>query len=115
MVILLALYLKPVIRLLEEFKYGYANNVTVLNVGRTLKEIAQAISEDDVVINLLGAQIDIAFNTTKTKAIYFTRARNFTRLTVTLNDGTVLKLSENLRYLGVYLNPKLTFQQYVEY
>ena len=74
MVILLALYLKPILKLPKGFKYGYVDDITTLNIGQILVKTIQVTYEDNVLIKVAGTQIDITFNTTKIKVIYFTRA-----------------------------------------
>ena len=54
MVILLALYLKLVLQLLGGRKYGYVNNIIVLNVKYFLKEITRVTTKDNTNVKALG-------------------------------------------------------------
>ena len=53
MAILFALYLELVLRLLGGCKYGYVNDIIVLNVKRSLKEIARATAKDNTDVKAL--------------------------------------------------------------
>ena len=57
----------------------------------------------------------IKLNASKTQAIFFTRRRSFVYLpnSKVISDGHEIQWMSNVRYLGVHLDPKLTFQCHV--
>ena len=110
MAILLALYLEPVLRLPGSRKYGYVDDIVILNIGRSLEETARATAKDDAAVKALRVQLGISFDKEKVEVIYFTRANNPDLPLVVLSVGGTVELREkDLRYLGVRLDRKLTF------
>ena len=62
----------------------------------------------------LGDRNAVVFNDPKTKLMHFHRRRHSPECTVTLPNGTIIKPSTVLRWLGVFFDRKLIFKANVD-
>ena len=55
------------------------------------------------------------FSSEKTKAIRFTRTRRAEEIPTLFLEGTILPYEDNVKYLGIYFDKKLTFDHHINY
>ncbi|KID83767.1 reverse transcriptase [Metarhizium guizhouense ARSEF 977] len=112
--ILFLLYTEPIYRLGNpEGRFGYADDTAILCTGQSLEETSQTASEYLQELVNWGAANGISFDPEKTEVMHFSLRRRETELPVC--HGDVEKQPEAaMRWLGLWLDRKLTFKTHVE-
>ncbi|KJZ77303.1 hypothetical protein HIM_03027 [Hirsutella minnesotensis 3608] len=112
--ILFLLYTEPIYRLGNpEGRFGYADDTAILCVGQSLEQTSQKASEYLQELVNWGAANGILFDPEKTEVMHFSPRRRETKPPV--RHGDVEKQPETaMRWLGLWLDRKLTFKTHVE-
>ncbi|KID59415.1 reverse transcriptase, partial [Metarhizium hybridum] len=112
--ILFLLYTEPIYRLGNpEGRFGYADDTAILCTGQSLEETSRIASEYLQELVNWGAANGISFDPEKTEVMHFSLRRRETELPV--RHGDVEKQPEAaMRWLGLWLDRKLTFKAHVE-
>ncbi|KJZ69641.1 hypothetical protein HIM_10980 [Hirsutella minnesotensis 3608] len=112
--ILFLLYTEPIYRLGNpEGRFGYADDTAILCVGQSLEQTSQKASEYLQELVNWGAANGISFDPEKTEVMHFSPRRRETKPPV--RHGDVEKRPETaMRWLGLWLDRKLTFKTHVE-
>ncbi|KFG77534.1 hypothetical protein MANI_024396 [Metarhizium anisopliae] len=112
--ILFLLYTEPIYRLGNpEGRFGYADNTAILCTGPSLEETSQTASEYLQELVNWGAANGISFDPKKTEVMHFSPRRRKTEPPV--RHGDVEKQPEAaMRWLGLWLDRRLTFKTHVE-
>ncbi|EXU95447.1 reverse transcriptase domain protein [Metarhizium robertsii] len=112
--ILFLLYTEPIYRLGNpEGRFGYADDTAILCTGQSLEETSRIASEYLQELVNWGAANGISFDPEKTEVMHFSLRRRETELPV--RHGDVEKQPEAaMRWLGLWLDRKLTFKTHVE-
>ncbi|KJZ68988.1 hypothetical protein HIM_11629 [Hirsutella minnesotensis 3608] len=112
--ILFLLYTEPIYRLGNpEGRFGYADDTAILCVGQSLEQTSQKASEYLQELVNWGAANGISFDPEKTEVMHFSPRRRETKPPVRHAD--VEKQPETaMRWLGLWLDRKLTFKTHVE-
>ncbi|KAF5606675.1 endonuclease reverse transcriptase [Fusarium subglutinans] len=93
-------------------RLGYADNTTMIRIGKTLTETAQLATNDLAEIIQEGKKRGILFGPEKTEVMHFTRKHHKESPTIT-HKGRVVKAEGEIRWLGVWFDRKLTFRNHV--
>ena len=112
--ILFLLYTEPIYRLGNpEGRFGYADDTAILCTGQSLEETSRTASDYLQELVNWGTANGISFDPEKTEVMHFSRRRQETELPV--RHGDVEKQPEAaMRWLGLWLDRKLTFKTHVE-
>ena len=93
-------------------RFSYADDFGIIGFGRTITESAAAAqSEVDHLLEWAGKNA-VAFDTSKSEVIQFPARCREPAKGIYIN-GTLIEPSEYVRWLGVYLDPRLTFKHHV--
>ncbi|KAH8193506.1 hypothetical protein TruAng_012328 [Truncatella angustata] len=114
--ILYMLYTEPICGKLgtRRRRFGYADDIGILNVGTTLQETAAEATEQLIELVDWGQDNGVEFDPAKTEIMHFSRKRDTNNPIVT--HGTTRKMAEpSMRWLGVFLDRKLTFRDHVKH
>ncbi|RKL06834.1 hypothetical protein BFJ70_g16980 [Fusarium oxysporum] len=112
--ILFLLYTEPIYRLGNpQGRFGYADDTATLSVGDTVDETtAMASSSVDEMVRW-GAANGVSFDPKKTEVMHFSRSK--LRTAPVVHHGGVEKHPESaLRWLGIWLDSRLSFRLHVE-
>jgi ribonuclease HI len=112
--ILFLLYTEPIYRLGNpQGRFGYADDTAILSVGDTVDETtAMASSSVDEMVRW-GAANGVSFDPKKTEVMHFSRSK--LRTSPVVHHGGVEKHPESaLRWLGIWLDSRLSFRLHVE-
>ena len=90
--------------------FGYADDLGILSIGDTLAETADATRQAYEEMHALGAAIGLPFSAEKTEIQHFSRKRKETLPAVTLTGVGDILPAKSTRWLGVWLDTKLTFK-----
>lgn len=108
--ILFLLYTEPILRLgKRNNKYSYADDVAILQVGRTLSECNEKLAHEAHLILEWGAENAVSFEHEKSELQHFTvapRPKEYPSLTI---GETVIDANQVTRWLGIWLDRKLSF------
>ncbi|XP_044718774.1 reverse transcriptase (RNA-dependent DNA polymerase) domain-containing protein [Hirsutella rhossiliensis] len=112
--ILFLLYTEAIYRLGNpEGRFGYADDTAILCVGQSLEQTSQKASEYLQELVNWGAANGISFDPEKTEVMHFSPRRRETKPPV--RHGDMEKRPETaMRWLGLWLDRKLTFKTHVE-
>jgi ribonuclease HI len=112
--ILFLLYTDPIYRLGNpQGRFGYADDTAILFVGDTVDETtAMASSSIDEMVRW-GATNGVSFDSKKTEVMHFSRSK--LRTAPAVRHGDIEKHPEPaLRWLGIWLDSRLSFRIHVE-
>ena len=93
---------------------GYADDVAIVTVGldpNTLVDIVQCSIEKAC---KWGRANGLNFNASKTEAVFFTRKRKLPSFKPITVNGTKVDYSDGCKYLGVYIDSKLTWKHHIQ-
>ncbi|KID59265.1 reverse transcriptase, partial [Metarhizium hybridum] len=112
--ILFLLYTEPVYRLGEpERRFGYADDTAILCTGDTVGETARKASAYIQELVDWGAANGVSFDPDKTEVMHFSLKTREARPPI--RHGDAVKHPEKaMRWLGIWLDSKLTFKTHVE-
>ncbi|KAF6515471.1 hypothetical protein HZS61_005377 [Fusarium oxysporum f. sp. conglutinans] len=112
--ILFLLYTEPIYRLGNpQGRFGYADDTAILSVGDTVEETSTIVSSSVEEMVHWGAANGVSFDPKKTEVMHFSRSKLRTNPTVC--HGGVEKYPEAaLRWLGIWLDSRLSFRIHVE-
>ena len=115
--ILFLLYTQPIYRLGEQQqqRFGYADDVAMLQIGDTIEETTGKATEDISSLVSWGQENAVHFDHEKTEVMHFSRqrARNFTPLHIQ-HEGVAKRPGKALRWLGIWFDQKLSFTTHVD-
>lgn len=112
--ILYMLYTEPICRRLgmKRRRFGYTDDIGILNIGKTLGETATEASKELQELIDWGAENAVEFNPAKTEIMHFSRKRNNDNPPVW--HSTYAKTAKpSMRWLGILLDRKLNFKDHV--
>ncbi len=93
-------------------RFGYADDVGILNIGKTLEETAADATRELRELIEWGADNTIEFDPAKTEVVHFSRKRNADNPPVW--HSTHEKTAESsMRWLGILLDRRLRFKDHV--
>src|SRR5690606_29066197 len=120
--VLFLIYLKPLFDTLEkehpnlQFS-SYIDDVAIIATNRTLAVNVRELNNAARTVFQWAEQNAVAFDDSKSELIHFTRSRSTAesdKQVITLPNGTVVKPSQVLRWLDVWLDRKLSFQHHIK-
>ncbi|EXU95102.1 reverse transcriptase domain protein [Metarhizium robertsii] len=114
--ILFLLYTEPLYCLGNPMgRFGYADDTAILCTGNSLEETAAEASEQAAELIARGAENGVSFDPEKTKVMHFSPSPRKPETAPPVYHGTVEKRPEPaMRWLGIWLDRKLTFKTHVE-
>jgi len=92
---------------------GFADDLCLLVTGidpSTLLCLAQQVTDKAIE---WGRKYGLTFNATKTVVVMFTHLRNWSTSKRLQINGTDIPYSDSVKYLGIYLDSKLTFKTHI--
>ncbi|OAQ93892.1 reverse transcriptase [Purpureocillium lilacinum] len=112
--ILFALYIAPIYRL-GNFggRFGYADDTAMLRVGYSLDETTALASRDMQELLAWGASNGVTFDPDKTEIMHFSRKKDPARPLIFQNDTEIVP-ADSMRWLGLWLDRKLSFNTHVD-
>ncbi|KAJ0128294.1 Uncharacterized protein HZ326_28607 [Fusarium oxysporum f. sp. albedinis] len=112
--ILFLLYTEPIYRLGNpQGRFGYADDTAILSIGDTVDESSAMASSAITEMVGWGAENGVSFDPKKTEVMHFSRSK--LRTAPAVRHGDVEKHPEPaLRWLGIWLDSRLSFRIHVE-
>ncbi|OBS20651.1 hypothetical protein FPOA_06995 [Fusarium poae] len=112
--ILFLLYTEPIYRLGNpQGRFGYADDTAILSIGDTVDSTTAAASASIDEMVRWGAANGVLFDPKKTEVMHFSRSKF--RTTPAVRHGDIEKHPESaLRWLGIWLDSRLSFRIHVE-
>ena len=95
-------------------RFGYADDIGLLGVGASKAESAAAAQAEALELVEWAETNAIQFDMTKTEVIQFGGVASEAPASVSVG-GQVFTPSPQIRWLGVFLDPKLTFRAHVDF
>ncbi|KAI0991298.1 hypothetical protein K3495_g16889, partial [Podosphaera aphanis] len=96
-----------------ELRFSYADDVGILGFGPTVAESAAAAQREVDLLLAWARNNAVTFDTAKSEVVQFTKHRHEAPTNISIN-GTTIESAEHIRWLGVYLDTRLTFKHHVE-
>ncbi|KID81125.1 ATP-dependent DNA helicase PIF1 [Metarhizium guizhouense ARSEF 977] len=115
--ILFLLYTEPIYRLSNpKGRFGYADDTAILRTGNSLEETAEKASLQIQELVTWEAENGITFDPQKTEVMHFSPSRRVSNPIPSIRHDADEKRPESLalRWLGIWLDRRLTFQTHVE-
>lgn len=120
--ILFLLYLKPLFDELDKKLPGawcpsYIDDVAIVVTNATLDKNCRVLEEGAKTVFDWASRNAVRFDDDKSELIHFYRARRADtrpQTSVTLPNGTIVKPGETVRWLGVWLDRKLSFKDHIK-
>ncbi|KAI0991474.1 hypothetical protein K3495_g16713, partial [Podosphaera aphanis] len=95
-----------------ELRFSYADDVGILGFGPTVAESAAAAQREVDHLLAWARNNAVTFDTNKSEVVQFTKHRHEAPTNISIN-GTIIEPAEHIRWLGVYLDTRLTFKHHV--
>ncbi|KAK4069806.1 hypothetical protein Purlil1_13644 [Purpureocillium lilacinum] len=112
--ILFALYIAPIYRLGNSGgRFGYADDTAMLRVGCLLEETATLASRDMRELLTWGTSNGVTFDPDKTEIMHFSRKKDPARPSIFQDDIEIVP-ADSIRWLGLWLDRKLSFKTHVD-
>jgi len=112
--ILYLLYTEPIHRLGEEKShFGYADDCGLLAIADTVEESARLAQDMLTRVLTWGAENAISFGPSKTEVQHFMLKRHRGQLPRIRHGSRDVEAEPAMRWLGVWLDPKLSFKRHV--
>ena len=92
---------------------GYADDVAVILVGKFKSTLFELIQEAANIVTSWCRRRGLSVNPSKTELVLFTKHRNVGNNVLPIIEGQQVSLSQQVRYLGVYLDSKLRWQTHI--
>ncbi|CCE34857.1 uncharacterized protein CPUR_08796 [Claviceps purpurea 20.1] len=128
--VLYLLYLAELLTLDTQLRFGYADDVAMYRVGRTLQESSAALGDDIRKVLDWGAVNKVVFAPDKYELAHITRKRTTDNPSIDLGSQVIdpiplryeadpdnpdaKRRTPALRWLGVWIDRKFTFRRHVE-
>lgn len=96
------------------FAQAYADDVALVYRGRHMSTLCERMQQGLEITLDWCAEQQLSVNPQKTELILFTRRRRLGAYQLPVMNGVELKLSTEVKYLGVILDNKLTYGRHVE-
>jgi ribonuclease HI len=93
---------------------GCCDDTKALIFEKSIEEIETKANQLLKNIHKWGQKAKLEFNTSKTTALLITNKRQYKSPDIFF-DKTKIEIKESVKYLGVYINRKLNFNQHIEY
>ncbi|KGQ00639.1 hypothetical protein PAAG_12704 [Paracoccidioides lutzii Pb01] len=101
-------------------RLGYADDLGLLSAGTTLEGNVVTLQEDFKLLNDWASKEGLTFDFAKTEIAHFTRRRTLSNPSIDLETTsgthsiTAKAVKSSIRYLGIWLDRKLSFKKHVE-
>lgn len=113
--ILAMLYFCPILKLNDPDKrFGYADDVAIMAVGRDTRETSRMLQWELDDTLKWGRENAISFDPDKAELVHFHYTRGKDHPEGVDFEGTPILPQESVRWLGVHLDPRLSFRKHVE-
>lgn len=93
-------------------RFSYADDIGILGVGRTIKDSAVAAQNEVDKLTTWAHQNAVLFDAEKSEVVQFPGRQKEEPVGI-LVGGNRIEPADNIRWLGVYLDPRLSFKQHV--
>ncbi|KAL6405980.1 reverse transcriptase domain protein [Ilyonectria robusta] len=94
-------------------RYGYADDIASIHIGKTLRDTTDEAEVNMEEIEYWGACNEVSFDPGKTEIMHFSRRQSDSSPTID-HKGQTKAPEKALRWLGVWLDRKLSFKAHVE-
>ncbi|RAL60926.1 hypothetical protein DID88_010251 [Monilinia fructigena] len=120
--VLYMLYLAELLNQDQALRFGYADDIALYRIGNTLEENVTAITQDVRRIEAWGLANKVAFAPEKLEMMHFTRRRHAHAPEAVISPTLTIQPTTSapgdtkqpaLRWLGVWLDRKLTFKRHI--
>lgn len=95
------------------YTQGYADDIVILIQGKYLNTISEVMQSALKLVENWCSKVNLVVNPTKTTLIPFTRKRKLEALKPPYFFGNFLEMKEEVKYLGVTLDSKLTWNPHL--
>uniref|UniRef100_A0A1Y1M452 Reverse transcriptase domain-containing protein n=2 Tax=Photinus pyralis TaxID=7054 RepID=A0A1Y1M452_PHOPY len=92
----------------------YVDDLCIVRTGHNVNSMYEALQMDINILSEEATKRGFAFSTNKTKAMHFCRLRKTHQLPPLYLQGDKLPTTENLKFLGLILDTKLTWKHHIE-
>jgi len=118
--ILFLIYIRPLFdRLNSKFPSAgvpsYIDDVGIVYTGKSIKTNCRVLEEIAKEVFTWAEENAVTFDDSKSELIHFSTAQRRPTQTVELPNGTVVQPSECLRWLGIWLDRKLSYNKHVQH
>ena len=96
----------------QKTRLSYAEDIGILGIGPTASESAAATQREVNDLLHWARENAVSFDTNKSEVIQFPVRRREDAIEIQVN-GSYIKPAEHIRWLGVHLDPKLSFKHHV--
>ena len=94
---------------------AFADDLVILSEGDDLEVIQERTQKSINAINKWCKENGLNISSLKTKVIMFTWRRKWELPRDIRLDGKILKLDQSTKFLGIYLDSKLSFNEHIKH
>ncbi|PNP37739.1 hypothetical protein TGAMA5MH_10340 [Trichoderma gamsii] len=109
------LYFCPILWLNDPgSRFGYADDVGIMAIGKDTRETTRMLQWELEDTLSWGRENAVSFDPDKAELVHFHHTRKDTRPDQIDFEGRAIPPQESMRWLGVHLDPRLSFKKHVE-
>ncbi|CAJ2509346.1 Uu.00g143720.m01.CDS01, partial [Anthostomella pinea] len=121
--VLYMLYLAELLLQDPELRFGYADDLALYRVSKSLQQNAEMLADDLKQVMQWGDKNKVFFTPEKCKLVHITRSRDISNPSVVIGDHLIIDPVQEpedsgkepaLRWLGVWINQKFTFKRHIQ-
>ncbi len=113
--ILFLIYIRNLFQDLENKGMSYINNIDLVALLKSIKENCKILKKTTIKIFEKRTNNLIQFNPEKTELIYFYSKRNINKnINICFLENYLVEAKPTIKWLGIWLDSKLNFKEYME-
>lgn len=107
------IYIRDLFPRLQSFNLSYIDDLSLSTSSTSMKKNVKVLERQIAVLFQRGKELAIRFDIAKTELIYFSAKAERKERTVQLPDSTTVTPKDNVKWLGIYLDNRLSFKEHI--
>jgi hypothetical protein len=107
------IYIRDLFPGLDSFKLSYIDDLSLSTSSTSLKKNIRVLQREVALLFSRGRELAITFNVAKTELIHFTAMKERKERTLRLPDNTIVEHKDTIKWLGIYLDNRLSFKGHI--
>ena len=92
---------------------GYADNIALVIIARNVQQAQNSLSVCILNTSIWMEEHGLSLATAKTEIVIFTRKQIDTVIPIRIDEDTVIETKSFVNYLGIILDTKLNYWEYI--
>jgi len=107
------IYIRDLFPGLDSFQLSYIDDLSLSTSSTSLKKNIRVLQREVALLFARGRELAITFDVAKTELIHFTARKERKERTLQLPDNTIVEHKDTIKWLGIYLDNRLSFKEHM--